>query len=432
MVLASYCVVELIFLLITLILRAHMNEISHNPPPSYPRKQKVFIKRILSRLEKLYAPNDRQAVCDFLSGWCLGAKFEEIRKGNIVRFLSWAMYAKKDEHLMPSEREEIEDFFVYLKGTHGLELPEGYNESVRCATLSLDPVYFLPRPVLVYVLFKCMEVLKFAVLTLVGFSHMTTSNGMTYYYRPSSSPHPPRHQSQQPFVFFHGIAPCGCLFYIPMVLLGLVRSAPRAVFLFENQAVSMTMSMKVHGEFDVVHAVKEALDMHCGRRVKICLVGHSLGSCPVTWLTRNLSEKIGVILLLDPVTLFLSHPAVAVNFVYKRTFANIFEWIIYLGASSELFISHYLKRHFWWYRNELWLEEVPKSIKVIVALSREDEIVDSPLCEFGLKKQKELGDIGDNVSLMMFEGGHAMMIAMPATWRQISAELKAVETGKRE
>jgi len=302
----------------------------------------------------------------------------------------------------------------------------------QCATLSLDPVHFLHRPIGVYVSIQCLEVLKFAVLTLLGFSKLTTSNGLTYYFRPSSSRTPPRDLSQQPLVFFHGIAPAGPIFYIPMVLLGLVRSAPRAVFFFENQAVSMTMSMRVLGEFDVVEGVREALEMHCGGRVKMCLVGHSLGSCPVTWLARSLPSKIGVIMLLDPVTLFLSHPAVAVNFVYKRHFSNIFEWIIYLGASSELYISHYLKRHFWWYRNELWLEEVPKDIKVIVALSRDDEIVDSPLCEYGLARQKYLGEIGDNVSVLIFEGGHAMMIAMPATWRRLSSELKAVENGKRE
>jgi hypothetical protein len=272
-------------LLIELIDIANPNSLLHlvyNPLSPHP----VFIKRILTRLEKIYSPEDTVAVKKFLSGWCLGANFEDIRKGNIVKFLSWAMYAKKDADLEKDEREEIEDFFVYLKRKHGITLSPGYNDTVRCATLSLDPVHFLPRPILVYISIQCLEIVKFAVLTLLGFSKLTASNGLAYYYRPSSSSTPPREPSQQPLVFFHGIAPCGCLFYIPMVLLGLVRSSPRAVFFFENQAVAMTMTMKVLSEFEVVDGVAEALDMHCGRRVKMCLVGHSLGSCPVTWIAR--------------------------------------------------------------------------------------------------------------------------------------------------
>ena len=54
-----------------------------------------------------------------MSGWCLGAEFEDIREGNIVKFLSWAMFAKRDEDLEEAEREEIDDFFIYLKRNHG-------------------------------------------------------------------------------------------------------------------------------------------------------------------------------------------------------------------------------------------------------------------------------------------------------------------------
>ena len=71
----------------------------------------------------------------------------------------------------------------------------------------------------------------------------------------------------------------------------------------------------------------------------------SLGSCPCTWLIRSLGAgSISQILLLDPVTLYLSHPAVAVNFVYKRALNGVMERVIYYGASTELYIAHYLHR----------------------------------------------------------------------------------------
>ena len=37
-------------------------------------------------------------------------------------------------------------------------------------------------------------------------------------------------------------------------------------------------------------------------------------------------------------------------------------------------ISHTLRRNFWWYNNDLWLETVPEHIGVVVGLATGDEI----------------------------------------------------------
>ncbi|GMH49436.1 hypothetical protein TrVE_jg4484 [Triparma verrucosa] len=420
---AVYITIEVIFLTYTFLLNAKHQK--RSTPPPYPLEKKRFIARILTRLEDVYSDSpaaQRQAVKDFLSGWCLEAPFETIRKGNIIEFLAWAMCGLPTEELKKSEVAEIETFFDRLESKHGIVLPPGHNDDVKCCTLSLDDVTYLPRPILVYIAVACLNITKFLLLTFLGFSKLRTSNNLSYWYRPSSQNSP-----SSPLLFFHGIAPCGSLFYLPLIFQSLLTS-DRDVYLFSNSSVDMTLRGSTSlDEFDVIEGVEEALDTPENRGKKWTIAGHSLGSCPVTWLLRAFPDKVSNVVLLDPVTLFLSHPAVACNFVYKQSFGGITEVVIWFMASTEQFIAKYLKRDFWWYRNELWVETIPSSINVLIIVSRSDEIVDADLVELGFKKQRELGQIKDNIRLKIIEGGHALMIASPSTWKMIREEIAAME-----
>ena len=51
------------------------------------------------------------------------------------------------------------------------------------------------------------------------------------------------------------------------------------------------------------------------------------------------------------------------------------EHVIYYAASREITISTLLHRNFWWQRNVLWLEDLPCSVGVVVAVSGRDEIL---------------------------------------------------------
>ena len=77
--------------------------------------------------------------------------------------------------------------------------------------------------------------------------------------------------------------------------------------------------------------------------------------------------------LLDPVSLLLSLPDVAFGFLYRSP-NTIVQAVIYYFASRELTIAHTLHRNFWWYRNALWLEDIPDSIPVIVGIGGVDEV----------------------------------------------------------
>jgi hypothetical protein len=72
------------------------------------------------------------------------------------------------------------------------------------------------------------------------------------------------------------------------------------------------------------------------------------------------------VFLIDPVSLLLNFPKVAFNFVYKtpRLLPGsipvkqwLYEWLVAF-CSTELAISSVMYRHFWWYLNSLWAQEV--------------------------------------------------------------------------
>lgn len=142
--------------------------------------------------------------------------------------------------------------------------------------------------------------------------------------------------------------------------------------------------------------------------------------------------------LLDPVSILLSEPDVVTNFLYgsrllRDPSGGCHGWTgrlvrcfhrmkIRLAVSSEIFIESYLRRNFAWYgynilwplppfhlvncshvfslahvpspligvpsflifrafrryNSELWLEDIPRDVKVVVALADRDEIVNTP------------------------------------------------------
>lgn len=43
----------------------------------------------------------------FLSGWFLGADCSELKRGNLVVFLAWTLYAKEVDALSKAERKNV-------------------------------------------------------------------------------------------------------------------------------------------------------------------------------------------------------------------------------------------------------------------------------------------------------------------------------------
>ena len=114
-----------------------------------------------------------------------------------------------------------------------------------------------------------------------------------------------------------------------------------------------------------------------GPTQKFVLVSHSYGTVITTHLLKSppISQRIGPIVLIDPVTILLHLPDVAYNFTRRKPMtAN--ELQLHYFASMDMGVSHTLGRHFFWSENILWREDLGGR-KVTVSLSGRDLIVNT-------------------------------------------------------
>ena len=190
----------------------------------------------------------------------------------------------------------------------------------------------------------------------------------------------------------------------------------RPLFLFENPDINFCLfGGNPLNEHDTVQGIWEAVDHHQSSVQDVSLVGHSFGSCPVTWLVHSSnSSRIRQILLVDPVSICLSEPDVMHNFLYKRDGRL-------RVLSDEIFTQHYLRRHFAWYNSELFLEDLPKEAKVLVCLSERDRIVPVRKVKQQIRQRPEID------FLLWEDAGHAHCVTRPKTWRQMQILMRRQE-----
>lgn len=86
----------------------------------YPIDNKRLMLKILETVDWLSTyPDSRVDFASFLSGWFLGTPPSELKRGNVLDFLAWTMYAKAMGNLSKSERKNALDVVRYLAvGTH--------------------------------------------------------------------------------------------------------------------------------------------------------------------------------------------------------------------------------------------------------------------------------------------------------------------------
>lgn len=332
-----------------------------------------------------------------------------LTKPHLYSFLAWVLFAKDPSCLDTEEQEEMEVCFRYLEDrltiSYDLVTPPRYQPR----RMTLEDVRPWHRPLLVYIVVRLMVVCAGLFLRLWGFRPVQSSSGLPGWVRPRPTKNA---DDDTPLIFFHGIAPGGFFFYIPF-LLNLIGNRP--CLLLENRNISCIGQFHAVSEEDTVHGVQELLDTYLKSsqyQQKVTLVGHSFGSCPITWLLHNhFAARVRDVLLLDPVTILLSNSDVMINFLYSQDSTRMIRMV----ASSELFTEYYLRRHFSWYNSELWLAHVPSDIAITVALAQDDEIVAADKVREHCCRQH-----GDRVKVLYWEGArHAAVVWDPRKWRDV-------------
>jgi pimeloyl-ACP methyl ester carboxylesterase len=347
-------------------------------PLPYDIAPKDLILKILDCNDKLEI-YDSQA---FISGWFCGAPLRDIKYQNALEFFAWAMYAKYLHEISEQDLNEIKEVIAIAQQRLHLPLEEGHNPHVRHIHMTLEPLHYLHRPLLMYALIQSKNILTGIGLRAMGYRKYSFKS-LSYWYRSSSTPsHPsgsssisgcivPAHDTHHPTVFFHGITTG----WAPYALLIEYLKDNRTVLLFDLDNIQMnSLNFFMPSPEFYCACVKSVLDLHSIQRVN--LVGHSFGTITTGWFAKYYPSYTAHITLIDPVSLLLSQPNVAYNFLYRPP-VTFMQWLLYLGAASELTIAYSLRRNFWWYRNQLWLEDLDPTIGVHASLAGRDEVCDS-------------------------------------------------------
>ena len=409
-----------------------------------------------------------------------------LRRGDMDIFFAWAFFGKPLQSLLAWERRELVRMYQVIEERIGLRFDRpGTTQGIKPMRLTLDDVRATYRPLAVYGMFCGLGILAKVVLRCCGFEHCKSKSGQAYWHRQFSE----GQNKDIPLLFNHGIAPGGLALYLPMILFGFgplgKGNADRTLLLFETSNISFKPSFAFDAvsEDAYVAGVCEAIDTHLDRneleRSGLAIMGHSFGSCNVTWSIRSndIRKHMRRVYLIDPVSVMLSEPDVMTNFLYagrdtsNLTFVEamspifLFPFYYVMGllrpanrsrvaeskrgsnlfrtyssysagkepkssggynkiimVQSELWIEHYLRRNFSWYNSELWLDDLDHlhpDTKIVVAIAEKDEILSASkvLAEATRYKEKN-----NNVAIINWaNAGHAYAVPRPWTWKQLQS-----------
>mmetsp|Transcript_25478 Transcript_25478/g.29108 ORF Transcript_25478/g.29108 Transcript_25478/m.29108 type:complete len:376 (+) Transcript_25478:223-1350(+) len=291
--------------------------------------------------------------------------------------------------------------------------------------MTLEPMNATFLPLLFYLGIRCIYWAGALYLFWKGYRRFVSkSTGLIAWHRPSRRNDNNKNtteKEQRPLLFFHGSAPGGLMPYLPMMFLGLMKEDDRPLFLFENRSISLCFFNFVSlTEEQTIQGIIEILKMNDCFESELSIVGHSFGSCTAAWLLQSNVFKpyIKQAVLIDPVSILLSEPDVMNNFLYGgnqvKAPNNPFRFI-----STELFLQYYLRRHFFWYNSELWLDDVDDSCSLLICLSGNDDIIDAQKVKAEVVRQKSKRK-KQQLDLLFREGGtHASCISSTQMWKQM-------------
>ena len=375
-----------------------------------------------------------------------------VYKEDIEELMAWAFFSKYVDDLEPWERIEMHKMHQYAEDKNVL-IKQGKKGNLRANSYSFQEMRPWYRPLFIYIFMSVIYWIGCIFLYNIGFRKYVTSTGLTYWYHPGyptkNALYPDKDQQKcLPILFFHGIAPGGLSLYTPMIYFGFMklfkmnfnRHQP-PIFLFENPNISYQLQFDALDEKQTVQGVMEALECNLPPRYdKVSVIGHSFGSAQITWLLHGMPQYIGQLILLDPVSILLSEPDVLSNFFHNIKNVNnhyteqdrpqfhqttkLQQTKIQYIASTEISIEYYLKTKFAWFNSELWLEDIPKDVNVLIFLSGQDCIVPTNK----VRRYVDLKGL-ENVELFCWEEcGHGDCVVGSRYWKEIFGRMVRQQT----
>ena len=198
-----------------------------------------------------------------------------------------------------------------------------------------------------------------------------------YWHRPHTS------TTKLPVVFIHGIG-IGLYPYTKFLTelnsnTGIESPDPNdqvGIIAIEIMPVSFRLTHPALDRQAMCEEIDEIVSHHFPDQ-KVVLVSHSYGTVISTHMLKipSIAERIGPVVLIDPVSILLHLPDVAYNFT-RRQPVRANEHQLYYFASMDMGVSHTLARRFFWNENVLWKQDMGGR-KVAVSLGGRDLIVNA-------------------------------------------------------
>ncbi|KAF9957666.1 hypothetical protein BGZ72_001581 [Mortierella alpina] len=386
------------------------------------------------------------------------ARFEDIGRVNMLRWMAWAFWAAPYEEVFqsPSRVQELNQMVDTIESVKKVKFSEGYNPDVDCIRLCLDPVVASHRPLVYYVLLWVANMAVGLLFSLLGLTRYDTTldkshefesskpldtqaeaagetraiPDLAYWYRTPAHP-----ENEVPLVFIHGVG-IGLAQYVHLVIALTFISRP--LILIEIPYVSSQLFQAGCLTPDESYiAVERILKRH--GHPKATFYGHSLGTMLCAAICRASSATspksiVAGLMLVDPIC-FLTHHSLARNFAY-RTPATACQLVIDLFAAREIGTSWYIMRRFTWTESIFfpvaWTRRDQKMLphqgklspvlpeKTRVFLSSKDNLLDMEKVAQYLRTQVGLVEGGEEDELVVMEGmDHAEYLSRPGWFNRV-------------
>jgi pimeloyl-ACP methyl ester carboxylesterase len=344
-----------------------------------------------------------------ITNWFLRAPGRRVLRENVADWLLWALFSARSTEVLREWEEELDSYISVMGDYVGYPIGRGINFDMQCLRPTMDPVHMIHRPFIWYMIVGLVDTFVSTSLHFQGFAHHNTRKWfhafpprpyLALFSRPSTDKvtnipywyRPHRSSTKLPILFIHGIG-IGLYPYLAFLRELAAQDPDVGILAIEILPISMHITAPPLERDAMCAAITRILDAHGLHRVVVA--GHSYGTVIAAHLlhkqqgtainsqtpssedTTN-DPTIAAMLLIDPIPFLLHHPAVAYNFVYRYPqHAN--EWQLWYFASRDADIARALARHFFWFENILFREDVMGDGRpqVAVSLAGRDQIVDA-------------------------------------------------------
>jgi len=305
---------------------------------------------------------------EFLTGWFYDVPFEDITRDDVKDFLAWALYSTTFPLLAADDVRDLAKVFALIELECDVRFPRRRAGQAPLGSMrfSIEPVQYHHKPLLFYLSTRfILGSLGSMNLVDSGFSRRN-AGALNYWVR---IPESEEGKARLPIVFVHGVG-VGLVTYMSFVRKLVDNDCP--ILCVELPFVSMEIDSRVPSIDQQVASVRSMLDQWGFDSATF--VGHSYGSVMLSWMVQHAPERVASVVFIDPIVIMLNLKSTLYNFLYRHSTNGKISDLV----GSELFLNHALRRHFWWYRNIVWAQDMhDQGIPSMVIVSENDEIVPS-------------------------------------------------------